>query len=603
MNFNSITTIDFETKAISGALPPMPVGVAIKYGEAPSQYFAWGHPSGNNCTKEEATRRLKDASMGTCLYHNNLFDDAVGLQHLGVPHARDLHDTLLLLYLRDPHAKTLSLKPSADELLGMAPVEKDILTEWIVKHVGCTEKKAGAHIAEAPVELVAPYACGDTDRTFELFKHLHIQYSGKAYDRERALSPILVDNTLQGIRINASKLEADYAYYKAYHNTVTNAVYKYLKATPFNIDSAEELADAIDASGIPADWVYTAKTGKRSTSKPNMEKAIVDAKFKLLLGYRSTLSTYLETFYTSWLDKQQNGRIHFSWNQVRNQEQESGKFMGTRTGRLSSTPSMLNVPKAPPEFDPEFLKEFGLVPLPKMRSYLLPDEDQEWLDRDYSSQELRLLAHYDDDAMMRAYNADPRMDLHQMMSDKLTSMLGKQVTRRAAKTIAFSILYGSGTAALAEGLGCSESEAKSIKAAYFVGLPGVKGVQNAIKKAWDVGDPIKTWGGRYYHKEPSKMIKDKRTGAERWADFTYKGLNYLIQGSAADVTKQAIINYHNIKKDGRFLLTVHDQIDISGPRSEMALLREAMLDIAADVPMISDAKIGANFGELNEYID
>lgn len=603
MNFNNITTIDFETKAISGALPPEPVGVAIKYGEAPSQYFAWGHSSGNNCTKEEVAKRLKDAATGPCLYHSNLFDDAVGMQHLGIPHANELHDTLLLLYLRDPHAKTLSLKPSADELLGMAPVEKDILTEWLVKNVGCTEKKAGAHIAKAPVSLVAPYACGDTDRTFELFKHLHPEFSGRAYDRERKLSPILVDNTLAGIRLDASKLEADYAYYKAFHATVSSAIYKHLKASPFNIDSADELADAIDASGIHAEWVYTAKTGKRSTSKPNMEKAIVDVELKTLLAYRSTLSTYLETFYSSWLEKQHNGRIHFSWNQVRNQEQESGGFMGTRTGRLSSTPSMLNVPKAPPEFDVAFLKKFGLVPLPKMRQYLLPDEGEYWLNRDFNSQELRLLAHYDDDAMMRAYNADPRMDLHQMMSDKLTATLGKQVTRRAAKTVAFSILYGSGTASLAEGLGCSEAEAKAVKAAYFIGLPGVKGVQNAIKKAWDVGDPIKTWGGRLYYKEPSKLIKDKRTGAERWADFTYKGLNYLIQGSAADVTKQALINYHNIKKDGRFLLTVHDQIDISGPLSEMALLREAMGDIEVDVPMISDAKYGANFGELNDYAE
>lgn len=284
MDFNKITTIDFETKAISGALPPEPVGVAIKYGEAPSQYFAWGHKSGNNCTKEEATKRLKDAAMGSCLYHNNLFDDAVGLQHLGIRHASELHDTLLLLYLRNPHAKTLSLKPSADELLGMAPVEKDVLTEWLVKNIGCTEKKAGAYISEAPVELVAPYACGDTDRTFELFKHLHPQFSGKAYNRERALSPILVDNTLQGIRLDTIRLQADYHYYKEYHGKVTNAIYKHLGASPFNVDSAEELADAVDASGLAVEWVYTAKTGKRSTSKPNMAKALKDKELLTLLA-------------------------------------------------------------------------------------------------------------------------------------------------------------------------------------------------------------------------------------------------------------------------------------------------------------------------------
>jgi DNA polymerase-1 len=238
-----------------------------------------------------------------------------------------------------------------------------------------------------------------------------------------------------------------------------------------------------------------------------------------------------------------------------------------------------------------------------MRKYLIPDGGQYWLSRDFASQELRVLAHYEDGAMMRAYNDDPNLDLHQMMSEILTQSLGRPIGRRVAKTIAFSILYGTGMAAMALNLGCSYDEAGLVKKVYLQNLPGIIAIQNSIKQTWGRGDAIKTWGDRYYYKEASRDIVDKRTGQTRYADFTYKGLNYLIQSSSADVTKQAIINYDSAKKDGRFLLSVHDQIDISAPLSEMKILREAMGDIKLDVPMISDGSFGSNMTTGEAYDD
>ena len=181
--------------------------------------------------------------------------------------------------------------------------------------------------------------------------------------------------------------------------------------------------------------------------------------------------------------------------------------------------------------------------------------------------------------------------------------LNKEVSRRTAKTIAFSILYGSGITALSEQLECSYDEAMEVKRAYLNSAPGIRDVQNKIKASWDIADPIKTWGGRYYFKEDQKMITDKRTGEQRLADFGYKGLNYLIQSSSADITKQAIINYNEIKQDGRFLLSVHDQIDISGPLSEMKLLKEAMSDIKLDVKLLSDGSYGNNMTTPETYDD
>jgi DNA polymerase I-like protein with 3'-5' exonuclease and polymerase domains len=200
--------------------------------------------------------------------------------------------------------------------------------------------------------------------------------------------------------------------------------------------------------------------------------------------------------------------------------------------------------------------------------------------------------------MMKAYQDNPTLDLHQMMSDMLTKKLGHLVTRRRSKDIAFSILYGKGFRGLAETLDCSPEEAKDVKLAYLNELPGITRVQDAIKRAWYKGEPIKTWGGREYYQEPSTFGFDKTTGEYRQFNYTYKGINYLIQGSSADVTKQAIINFDNLKIGGRFLLSVHDSINISTPMEERHLLNEAMKDIAVDVPMISDGKVGVNYAEM-----
>ena len=595
---STLYTVDFETEAIDGAIPPKPVGVAIRHPDGSSQYLAWAHSDNNNCTEAYATTVLKEIfSKYPVLMHNAKFDINVAKYHLGIEYPTELHDTLVLLFLKDPHAKTLALKPSAEAILNIPPTARDEVVEWILANVpGVTPKKAGAHICKAPVHLVGPYACSDVDMTFALFVKLYEQHCGKAYVREIKLLPILCASTLRGIELDLQRLLKDYLKYSTIREEVSWRIFAHLGRS-FNINSGDELAAAIIKAGIPADWVLT-KTGKASTSKENLLAAVKDDKLLALLNYHSVLSTYLDTFFSSWIGKENRGRINFDWNQVRNDERFGG-FNGTRTGRLSSTPSMLNIPKNPPVIG----VEYNLPKLPAMRQYLLPYTGDLWLSRDFSSQELRILAHYDDGVLMHAFRKQPDLDLHQMMSEILSAVLGRPISRRAAKTIAFSILYGSGMSALADGLHCDIQEAKTIKKAYLKELPGIVNIQASIEHAWSNGAPIKTWGGRYYSKEPSRFITDKKTGLERFADFTYKGLNYLIQSSAADVTKQAIINYDEIKKDGVFLLAVHDQIDISAPLSEMPLLREAMNGVELDVPLISDGSYGLNMTTSEMYND
>jgi DNA polymerase I-like protein with 3'-5' exonuclease and polymerase domains len=133
-------------------------------------------------------------------------------------------------------------------------------------------------------------------------------------------------------------------------------------------------------------------------------------------------------------------------------------------------------------------------------------------------------------------------------------------------------------------------------------LPGLKALQDDINALAKGGQPIHTFGGREYYPEPSKLING------RLVDFIYKLLNYLIQGSAADFTKEAIIRYHDVRKDSRFLVTVYDEINISAPKGsvkrEMKALREAMEGIPnVDVPMLTDGKSGLTWGDLAKYED
>lgn len=583
-------TIDFETEAINGALPPKPVGVSIKLNDEPSEYYSWGHPGYNSSTFDKVKTMLAECIKQPCLFHNASFDVAVLRYWFRLPYPAEIHDTLLLLFLEDPHAATLALKPSAEKFLKMPPEERDVLHEWIVKNVaGSKPRSAGAYISKAPAKLVGPYAEADTDMTYSLYKLLSPRHLGEAYARECKLVPILVENTLQGIDVDISSLEKDYKQYTLALHDANKLIYSKLGRV-FNIGSGAELADAISKSNVECVWEYTA-TGKRSTAKGALERGIRDKDLLTLLNYRGTLATYLETFFVAWLNKSRNGVLHFSWNQTRNSERGGSSFSGTRTGRLSSVPSMLNIPKAPKQFG-----IIGLPELPTMKTYMLPDEDDKWLSFDYASQELRVLAHFEDGKLMKAYNENPDLDLHQFVADEISTIVGYTFPRQKAKTVAFSILYGSGLDALAEGLGVTRDEAAAIKANYMQAVPGIQDVQRSIKFNSDRGLPIKTFGGRKYYTEPSREIKDKRTGVTRYANFSYKLLNYLIQGSSADITKQAIINYNEIKKDGRWLLSVHDSMEVSGPESEKDLVMQAMTDIKLDCPLTVDFKSGNNYG-------
>ena len=179
--------------------------------------------------------------------------------------------------------------------------------------------------------------------------------------------------------------------------------------------------------------------------------------------------------------------------------------------------------------------------------------------------------------------------------------MGLKLHRRLVKIINFAKVYGMGVSGLTEKLKCNEEQAREFVRAHKAALPDVQRLDQDIKWRARLGKPIRTWGGRLYYCEAPKPVHGfMRT-------FEYKLLNYLIQGSSADWTKRAIIRYAGMQKNGRFLVTVHDEINVSVPKkylkSENDILRKAMEDMPLDVPMRSSAKAGPNWGALKKLED
>lgn len=595
-------TVDFETAAIEGRpkYPPKPVGVAIKYDNRPAVYSAWGHPSGNNTSLALVKSALSKIWEGDepLLFHNAKFDLDVALEHFGLPlpPASRIHDTMFLLFLHDPHSSTISLKPSAERLLGWKPEEQDAVAEWLWSHgVIPRNTKAGPFISLCDGVVVAKYACGDVDRTKALFDKLYpeIEKAGMlpAYVRERRLLPILLDNERRGLRVDVTRLEEDLFQQEKSLVLAEAWIRKALKAPSLNLDADAEVAEALHKVGAVTEWILT-PTGRRSTAKKNLKinhPAIAHA-----LDYRNRLQNVLAQSMRPWAEqaKANKGMIFTDWNQVRTAR--GADVNGTRTGRLSCA-RFMNIAKGFSISEPGFIK--GTLPLPLVRKYLIPDEGHTWLHRDYNQQEFRILAHYENDKLLGSYQTNPRIDYHDNMAAMIEAATGLKLERRAVKILNFGINYGMGAGKFAAGLGVSVEEATALRNAVKRAAPGVQALDRELKRRGKAGEPVRTWGGRRYFCEPPN--EDGRT-------FEYKLLNYLIQGSAADCTKEAIIRWSEAARGARLLVTVHDEINISAPLEdadeEMELLRQAMEGIEFDVPMLTDGKVGPSWGDLKKEI-
>jgi DNA polymerase-1 len=610
---------DFETEAIAPYpdYPPKPVGVSIQVDDFPAFYLAWGHPTENNCSRDMASFYLKwmwESEHELCC-QNARFDMAVLIRWFPEvttdwgPWER-IHDTMYLLFLNDP-LSPLGLKPSADRLLDLPPEEQTAVRDWLVAHgvIKSNMLKWGGFIAKAPGDLVGTYAGGDTLRTkllFELLMPKIVQEKMlEAYDRERQLAPLLSISERDGLRIDLPRLKADLDTYTEVFQRVTREAIEYLGKevlSDFNIDSGVQLAFAAKDAGMTIsddEWPKT-PTGKLSTKREVLDQVITDRHLFSLLAYRGALKTLLGTFMGPWYEKGllTGGILHPHWNQVKSDQ------YGALTGRLSSSdPNFQNIPTeyaiTPPPGYPE---------LPHMRVYVLadaaatddPEDEEVFVSADFHSQEIRMLGHYAGGGIKYIYDNDPSADVHQVAAVIISENTGHVLTRKHTKIVAFSILYGAGIGTMAGRMGVPRNEAAKIRSSYMRTLTGVQEFMTLVEFTASQEMPVRSWGGRLLRAPPPAVQRDGRI----W-NKDYVLLNYLIQGSSADQTKQAIIEYHKTRKHGRFLATVHDEICISVSKrhldSEVAILKAAMEGGVFNIPMRATVKVGPNWFDMKDH--
>jgi DNA polymerase-1 len=622
-----VITVDFETEAIRQRphYPPKPVGVATKWPGHQSKYLSWGHPTNNNATLSAGMKELEAVwhSGLPVLFHHSKFDLAVACEGLGLPMLpwQRTHDTVYLAFLADPHARDLGLKEMCEDLLNWPPEERDRVRDWILEHADqlaqtygerVLPSETGAWIAKAPGNIVEPYACGDTDRTSALYHHLwpiiQREGMGPAYDRERRLMPILMNNERVGMRVDMDGLERDVAASTKHMAIVERWLRKTLGVPDLNFDADRDVANSLLAAGIVPEenWTRTKPTknhplGQLSVAKDNLlPEHFTDPRVASALGYRNRLKTCQTMFMEPWLAQasENNGHITTNWNQTRGYEG------GTRSGRPSTNKhNFLNLSKDFIGRDdgyvaPDFLvDQYGkpvLPALPLVRKYVLPDEGGIFLHRDFDGQEMRVFAHVECGTLQAAYFKDPTLDPHAFVGDELMRVVHREIERTKVKSLNFQGLYGGGVPALQRKLRCSYTEAKNLKQFHDKALPGRKIVVGAIKELVKRGEPIRTWGGRVYYCEPSRIIDG------RMRSMDYKLINYYCQGSAADITKEAICQWHEAGAKARFLVTVYDEINISAHKDiavrEMKILKESMEVDRLVVKMISTPKHGASWG-------
>ena len=616
-----VHVIDFETEAIKGApsySPPKPVGVSLKRGGEPSKYLSWSHPTGNNikwpAARAEVLKFMREADKADgWLAHNAAFESAVLREYFDYV-AKDplkVHDSMFLLFLTNPYAMSFALKPSAERELGLPPDEQTDLMNWVLSHVPAAKRSDwGAYISCAPAELCAPYACGDTDRTWLLYEKLwpRMMQMGmlEAYRREQKLSPILAENTRRGIRLDMDRLATDISVYSDAMKMAEEYVYGRLGN--FNIDSDGELADALDKAGMVTDWVLT-PTGKRSTARKNLVGRVKDPDLLHYMAYRGVLSTCLGTFAGPWLEQAvaEKGRLHPSWNQTRGEKGVGGDMSGTKTGRMScKAPNLQNPPN---DFEalviPDAIGAFlaaeaartsrVIHPVMHMRQYLLPEEGHVWIKRDFSAQEMRVMAHYAEGSLFERFKRYPRTDPHVAVMDIIKEQTGITMIRKHVKIIGFGIMYGMGVDLLSASMRVDKDEGTKLRNAYFAALPEVRELSLDTRNRGKRGEPIRTWGGRVYYREPN---------LDR--DLSYKLLNYLIQGSSADQTKQSIIDYDQERAPDELMgPPVHDEINASVPADSQAAgmrrLQIAMDKDRFDVPFRSEGYAGPNWADIEKY--
>jgi len=553
-----------------------------------SGYYPIAHEGGGNMDRKKVLKWFQGVlnTPSIKIFHNAMYD-VCWIQALGLSVSGKIVDTMIASALVDENQMRYDLNNCAKRYTGKTKNESDLYQaakDWGVD--------AKAEMYKLPAIYVGAYAEKDAELTLELWQELKKEILHQdiqsIFNLETELFPCLVDMRFLGVRVDEESAHKLKQQLVAQEKELLQSVKKET-GVDTQIWAARSIAQVFQKLRLPYD--STEKTNSPSFTK-NFLQNHPHPTVKLIAQAREINKAHT-TFIDTIIKYSHKGRIHAEINQLRS---DNG---GTVTGRFSySNPNLQQIPARN--------KDLG----PRIRSLFIPEEGHTWGVFDYSQQEPRLVVHYA--ALQNLYGVgevldayrDGDADFHTIVADMA------EIPRSQAKTINLGLFYGMGKNKLQAELGISKDKAEGLFRQYHNKVPFVKMLMdNVMSRAQDSGR-IRTLLGRlcrFHLWEPNQFgihkalphdaaLLEHGPGIKR--AYTYKALNKLIQGSAADMTKKAMIELH---KEGIIPhIQVHDELDISVKSSEHAEKIKDIMESAVDleVPNKVDYESGPNWGQI-----
>jgi DNA polymerase I-like protein with 3'-5' exonuclease and polymerase domains len=569
------------------------VGIAVAV-EGWSGYYPIAHQGGGNLEKDKVMDWIKDvcSTDSVKLFHNAMYD-VCWLRAAGVKINGHIVDTMVMASLIDENRLSYTLNSISYEFLGEVKDEK-ALTE-AAQSWGIDPK---SEMYKLPAMYVGTYAEKDAKLTLELFKvlsrEIQKQNLQNVFDLETQLFPCLLDMKFKGVRIDIEKAKILKQQLTNQEQEILLKVKQETGIEP-QIWAARSIATVFDKLGLH--YERTEKSLAPSFTKNFLQEhkhPIVQ-----MIAKAREINKAHTTFIDTILKFTHKGRIHADINPIRSDQG------GTVTGRFSyANPNLQQIPARN--------KELG----PMIRSLFLPEVDHKWGCFDYSQQEPRLVVHYAATTEPICFDESVTKIVDEFKNDSVdfhkTVAIMANISRDQAKTINLGLFYGMGKAKLQAELGLnSKEEAENLFNQYHTNVPFVKELMNKTSAHAQSSGSIGTLLGRrcrFNKWEPAtfgmhtamSFEEAERTygrGRIRRA-MTYKALNKLIQGSAADMTKKAMLDLYN---EGIVPhIQIHDELDISviddNHAKKIVEIMESAVTLA--IPNKVDYESGETWGDI-----
>jgi len=527
----------------------------------------------------------------------NLQYDVGWLLHEGVNVNGPLYDVQYAEALIDDVALSYSLDSISKKYLKTGKVTS-ALYDWADKVYG-KEKDQRKNIYKCPPSLVGPYAEGDAIQPLLILKKQWAELTRLGlvdlFKMECDLLPLLIRMRMQGMRVDESKAEQAGI---AIENKI-QLLHKELRdhaGFPISANSGKDLSRMFDAHGEQYPRTATgAPSFVKDWLKVNPYKGA-----QLVYNIRRYEKANSSFIKGAILDSHIDSIVRPSLHPLR------GEGGGAVSGRFScSQPNGQQIPSRDDE----------LAPI--IRGIFVPQDGREWLKADYSQIEYRCFAHFSKDKQLIEAYHQPDTDFH----DFVGSLLGGNINRTAIKNINFGLLYGMGKTKLTAQLASLSLDVDPEKflETYHTKFPAAKRIISECSKRAETEGEIRTILNRRNTFELWEPIDNydkplpyrdalRQYGTHIMRAGTYKALNRMLQGSAADIMKKSMVELHKsglLDKIGYPYITVHDELDFGYHpdfHAEFKQVKEIMeTSVKLRVPLRVDYELGPNWGNLEDF--